>query len=127
YAVGLTGEREHGPAVDLLWLQADAGVADLRCAHQVVQRHAVGLGQRQEQLEAGPPLTVLEARERARGDAGALGQVTKCHSTLLAEPLEPGPYAIESHRDRAVVGHGAIPGPFPGNGNTGCRNRNADT
>ena len=70
----LPGQRVHEPAVAGLGLRPDPRVADPRRADELVQRQVERLGQRQQQLQAGLALAVLQARERALGDPGPRGQ-----------------------------------------------------
>ena len=51
-------------------LQPDPGVADLGRADQLVERDPVSERERQQQLQARPPLPGLQPRQRALGDAG---------------------------------------------------------
>jgi hypothetical protein len=47
-AAGLSRQWDHGPVVGALWLQVDTGVSDVGSADQLVQRHVVGLREREE-------------------------------------------------------------------------------
>lgn len=69
---GLPGQRDDSPAFDIAVLEADAWVAHLGRADEVVERHPVGLRQREEQLQGRPPLPGLET---GQGLAGRLGGV----------------------------------------------------
>ena len=59
---GCSGQRDDGPALDLAGLEPDARVAHLGRADEVVERHPVGLRQREEQLQGRPALPGLEPR-----------------------------------------------------------------
>ena len=82
-------QREDGAALHPLRLEPDPGVADVRCADQVVQRHPVGLREWQQQLEAGASLPVLQPRERGLGDAGAFGELHEGDRPLGADLPQP--------------------------------------
>ena len=65
------------------------GIADRRGADQLVQGHLVGLGDRQQQLQARTALPGFEPRERAHRDAGRGGQLGQRHAALGAGAFQP--------------------------------------
>src|ERR671912_1436692 len=54
-SAGLRGERHDRHAVSSLWALMHPRIARWRRADQLVERHLVAAGQREEQLQAGPP------------------------------------------------------------------------
>ena len=74
-ATRLLRERDEDAAFAGSRLEPDAGIADLGCADQLVQRDLVGLGDRQEQFEAGLALAGLEPRQGALRDSGRCGEL----------------------------------------------------
>ena len=58
------------------------GIADLGCADELVERHAMRFGDREQQLEARFALAGLESRERALRNACDRGEISECHSTM---------------------------------------------
>ena len=62
HPIGLPGQRDHRPALDATGLELDARIALLGRRDEVVQRHPIGMRQREEQLQGGPPLSGLEPR-----------------------------------------------------------------
>ena len=75
HSARLLGQREDEPAVAASGLEPDARVADLGRADQLLERHLMGLGEREEQLEAGLALAGFQSRQRALGDAGLRGEL----------------------------------------------------
>ena len=59
-------------------------VAGRRGVDQLVQRHLVRPGQRQQQLQGGPALPGLQPGQRADRDAGGRGQLGQCRAALAA-------------------------------------------
>lgn len=137
-------QREHGAAVDATRLESDARVADLRCAHEVVDGHPVGLREREQQLQARSSLPVLEPRQCALRDARPLGRLGEREPSFLAHPTQPRAYPVQRGRDddscvrrvslNAGLGgfgggvrgrrrgwHGPIERLIPGIGNKRCR------
>ena len=102
---GLAGERDHDPSVAVLGHELDPRVPDLRGADQLVERHLVGLGDREQQLEARLALTRLQAGQRALRDPGRVGQLHQRHAALLAHPTEPGTNLGQDRGERRRVGH----------------------
>jgi hypothetical protein len=89
HTVWLTSQRDNGPALDPAGLEPDAGVTYLGCIDEGVERHPVGLREREQQLQGRPPLPVLEARQRALGDPGRLRDTDQRHSSLCADLFQP--------------------------------------
>ena len=48
HAAGLPGQRDDGPPLEAPRLQVDPGVSDFGSANQIVERHVVGLCEREE-------------------------------------------------------------------------------
>ena len=89
--------------VDPARLQPDARVADLRGTDQVVERHPVGLRQRQQQLQAGAPLSVLQPRQRALRDARPVRRLGQRQAPLLTHPPQPWTDQVQRRRDAPNV------------------------
>lgn len=95
------GQWEHGAAVDATRLEPDTGVADLRCADEVVYGDPVGLRERKQQLQARSSLPVLEPRQGALRDARALRCLGERESPLLAHASQPRADPVQRGRDDA--------------------------
>jgi len=121
HAAGLLGERDDGPPPGALRLEPQAGVADFGGADEVVQRHAVGLRERKQQLQAGAPLPCFQPGQGALGDSGRRRKAGKRHTPLGAHLLQAWPDLIERRGDRRRVVHGPIAPPRPGNRDVCCR------
>ena len=80
----------------------------------------MGLGQRQQQLEARLALPALQARQRALGDPGLRGQRRQRHAAPFSQPPQPRTDLGQHVRDRRRVAHGATLPAVPGNGNEAC-------
>jgi hypothetical protein len=85
-----------------------APVADGGGADELVERHLVGLGDRQQQLEAGLALARFEPRQGALGDAGRGGQLRQGGAPLRAHPLQPGTDVLQHGRDVGCDLHARI-------------------
>src|SRR5690606_10074532 len=89
-AAGLAGERPVGAAAPHDRPGPHARVAHRRRPDQLVQRHPVGLRDRQEQLQTGLAQPRLQPGERTDGDAGGLRQRRQRHLPVLPDPPQPG-------------------------------------
>jgi hypothetical protein len=83
----------------------DARIAGQRGANQVVSLHAMRAGRRQQQFQRGPPLTALEARQRADRDPGCGRERAEGDLTLPA--LRPQARADAGERRTQVLVHAA--------------------
>src|SRR5690606_2318153 len=81
----------------------DARITGGRRVHQLVQRHPVRAGQRQQQLQVGPARTGFQPGQRAHRDAGRRGQLGQGG---LAPPAQrPQPGADRVQRPVEVIVH----------------------
>lgn len=60
HPVGRSGQRDHHPAFDAARLEPQARIAFLGRRNEVVQGHAVGVGERKEKFQGGSALSGLE-------------------------------------------------------------------
>ena len=98
------------------------GIADLGCPDEIVQRHPMGLGDGQEQLEAGLALAGLEAREGALRDAGRCRERGQGDTPLVSEPPQPGTdFGEHCPRSRVESSIGRFSARFPEIATIGCR------
>lgn len=81
-------ERDDNAAFADLRCQPDPGIADLRRSDQFVERDLVGLGDREQQLEAGFALPGFEPGQGALGDPSCRGKFGEGHAPLGSCPLE---------------------------------------
>ena len=87
-------------------LSRTRGSPTSRRADELVERHLIGLGQREQQLEAGLALAALQPRQRALGDPGLRGQRRQRHAAPLAQPPQAGADLGQDVRDRRRSPHG---------------------
>ena len=83
----------------------------------------MGLGQRQEKLEAGLALTALEPGQRALRDPGRRGERGQRDATSRAQPLQPRPQPGEHVRDGRRDSTRTTLLVVPRNSNESCRRR----
>lgn len=62
------GQGDHRAAVADAGFEADTWVADLWCPDQLIQRELTGLGDGQQEFQAGAALARLQSRQGALGD-----------------------------------------------------------
>jgi hypothetical protein len=108
-AAGLSGERHDDPAVAVLWSEADPRVADLGRADEIVERHLVGLGDRQQQFEARLPLTALESGQGALRDARGGRELGQRDAALVPQPSQPRTDLGEDGSEGRRFGHAPQP------------------
>jgi hypothetical protein len=82
-------ERYDDPTTPLLRLQSDPRISHLWRANQLFERDAMGLGDREQELQARLALTGLQSGQRALGDPGGGRQLRERHVPLGARPLQP--------------------------------------
>lgn len=112
HAPGLAGQRDDRALVGVSGLEADTGITDFRCADQLIQGHAVSLGQRQEQLQARAPLAGLQPGQRALRNTSGCCKTRQRHAALHAKTLEPHPHLVKSGgNDSWLVTHNAYQTP----------------
>ena len=104
-AARLLGQRDEDTALADSRLEPDAWVAHLRCADQLVQRHLMGLRNRQEQFEAGLPLAGLKPRQGALRDPRRRGQLGQRDSPPGTDPLQARADFGQHGRDRRGALH----------------------
>jgi len=110
HPANLTGQRDHGPALDTAGFEPQSRIALRRRPDEIIQRHPVRVRQREQQLQGGPPLPGFQPRQRALRDPRRLGNTAQRHAALGADALEPGPDLLERGGDsrRGGVFHEAI-------------------
>jgi hypothetical protein len=121
-AAWLSSERYDDAAVAGARLEPNPWIADLGGADQVVERDAIGLREREEQLEARAPLTRLEPRQRALRDPRCRCHVRQRQTTFGTQAFESRADLIEGSsngRGRLVHRPDAI-GLVPRNSNIVC-------
>ena len=91
------GERDEGAPVPPYRPGPDPGVTRRRRADELVQRHLVRAGQRQQQLQGRPAPAGLQPGQRAHRDAGGLGELGERGAAPLADRAQPRPDRVE-HR-----------------------------
>ena len=90
------GQRDDRAPVPLTG-RADPRITRRRGADELVQRHLVRAGQRQQQLQGRPAPPGLQPGQRAHRDAGRLGELGQRGLAPLAERAQPRPDSVE-HR-----------------------------
>ena len=126
------GQRQHGAAVDAARLQPDARVADLRGTDEVVDRHPVGLRQRQQQLQAGRRCpfssrdSVLFEMPVRSGPRSASGRAARARAAAVDRPC-PGRPRWPSPVVLVFGVHGPFQRAFPRISNNRCRPGTART
>src|SRR4051794_3262752 len=80
-------QRDNDPPVALPRLRPDPRVANFGCADELVERHLVDVGDRQEQLEAWLALPRLETGEGALRDPGLRGELGQGHTAMGPQSL----------------------------------------
>ena len=103
----------HEPAVACAGPCPDPGVAGRRRADELVERQVVGLGQREQELEARLALPGLQARQRALRDPGLGGERDQRQVPSLTQPPQPRADFGQHVRDRRRVAHGRRYRRFP--------------
>ena len=87
-------------------------------ADQVVERHPVEPGRREQQFQGGSAATGLQPGQGAHRDAGGGGELGQRHGALLAQ----GPQARPDRRQHLVRGRGVVRHPYVCHlGNDTCR------
>jgi hypothetical protein len=119
-AARLLCERDEDSAFTDSRLEPDSRIADLWCADQLVQRDLMGLGDRQEQFEAGLALAGLEPREGALRDSGRCGELGQRDAATRPDPLEARTDLRQNSRDRCSVLHRSRKSVIPENSNKRC-------
>lgn len=87
-------------------LQMDPRITGGRSRHQLVQRDAVGAGERDEKVERRAPPARLQARQRAHGDPGVLREGFEGEAAVVPQGAQSWPDAVEEFREFGV--HAAI-------------------
>ena len=82
-------QRDDDPAVAHARSRPDPGVAERRGADQLVERHAIRVGDRQQELEARLALPRLEPRQRALRDPRRRRDRGQRHPSLRASAPQP--------------------------------------
>ncbi len=85
-------------------LESDPRIAGRRRPDQLVERHLVGAGHRQQQFERRPAPTGFEAGQRAHGNASCGRELGQRRAAFLADGAQPGPDRVE----HLLVVHGFI-------------------
>ena len=93
-----------------------ARVAGGRRVDQLVERHLVGAGQREQQLQGGPALPGLQPGQGADRDPGGRGQLGQGGAALLAQGAQPGAHRRQDGVERPSVCH---------SGNVTCQSSSA--
>ena len=126
----LLGQGDHDATFADLRREPDPGITDLRGSDQLVERNLVGLGDRQEQFEAGFALTGFQPGQGALGDPSRCGQFGEGHAPLGSHSLEARPDFGQHVTDRSRSLHWASQlrssppaAGIPRNGNEGWRVR----
>ncbi len=112
HAPRLAGQRDDSTPVGVSRLKTDTGITDFRCADQLIQRHPVSLGQRQEQLQTRAPLARLQPRQRAFRNTSGCCETRQRHAALHAKTLQPHPHLVKSGGNNSwLVTHTAYQTP----------------
>jgi hypothetical protein len=96
----LAGQRDHGAAIAPHRPGPDARVTGFRRAHEFVQRHLIGAGQGQQQLQGRLATAALQPGQRAHRDAGRLGKLGQRAAAAAAQRSQPRPDRVQ---DRIVL------------------------
>lgn len=88
-AAGLAGKRNDGRAIGSDGPQVDAGVPRSRGADQLVEGYLVGLGERKQEFQVGPPLARFEPGESAHGNARGGSERRERDISAQAQSLQP--------------------------------------
>ena len=99
HAIRLPGQRDHRPALDVARLEPQTGITLLGRCNEVVQRHPIGMGEREQQLQSGPPLPGLQPRQRALRNPGRGRDTGQGQPPLGAESLEAWPDLLKGGGD----------------------------
>jgi thioredoxin reductase len=88
HATRLLCQRKDHSAVADARLEPNSRIADVGCADELVERHLMDFGQREEQLEAGLPLAALQPGQRALGDPGLRGERGQGDAPAQTQPFQ---------------------------------------